>query len=358
MFVGRAVPTVVLSLVILSPAAAQTPDPIFAGYRFAPPGVGSRPAGLGGAFVAVADETKAAVVNPAGLTLIPLTEVALSSGERWAAAASGRPWIRLAGYVTRAEEVATGTLGSTTWEGGLAVGARPLRRVSLGAGVAWSRLSLERRTSESEGETSTFVSSEDTHVRFTVGMLLDLLANPRRSLPALRLGVSFQPGFDWSVPVQAAAAAGPVDLRRPSVVAAGLAYRPTDRWSLSLQGDLIRYREVEKTLRRNAGDAAQSFSLPNVVEPRFGAEFSAPLWCGCGVVKIRGGLHHRSAGTLRYGGTDPVLARTFAGDQWETVATLGGSFFSEYFGHALRLDIDSKDLFHGPDLSFGLVFRF
>src|SRR5262245_50636268 len=119
MFVGRGVPTAVLSLVIASSAAAQIPDPIFAGYRFAPRDVGSRPAGLGGAFVAVADDTKAAFVNPAGLTLIPITEVALSTGERWAAAATPLGGVRLAGYATRNEEGSTDALDARIWEGGL-----------------------------------------------------------------------------------------------------------------------------------------------------------------------------------------------------------------------------------------------
>jgi hypothetical protein len=239
MFVGRAVPTAVLGLVVLSPAAAQIPDPIFAGYRFAPEDVGSRPAGLGGAFVAVADETKAAVVNPAGLTLIPITEVAVSSGERWAAAATGQRWIRIAGYLTSSGEATTASLDSKVWEGGLAAGARPLRRLSVGFGVAWSRLSLESRPSAPD--TTVGLSGDDTQVRFTAGALLELIYGPRRSYPALRLGLSYQPGFDWSLPVEGSAAPGaPVDVRRPTVVAAGLAFRPSDRWSVSFQGDLIR----------------------------------------------------------------------------------------------------------------------
>ena len=57
--------------------------------------------GMAGAFVGLADDAKAAVVNPAGLTLIPLTEVGLSSGESWGAAAAGHRQLRVAGYLTR-----------------------------------------------------------------------------------------------------------------------------------------------------------------------------------------------------------------------------------------------------------------
>ncbi len=357
MFVGRAVPTALLALALVSPAMAQTPDPIFAGYRFAPADVGSRPAGLGGAFVAVADDTKAAFVNPAGLTLIPITEVALSSGQRWAAAATAQVGIRFAGYLTRTDPASTDSLDSRVWEAGLAAGVRPWRRVSLGVGLAWSRLSLESRPPVSD-QGGASVSGDDTHVRLTAGVLLELIDNPRRRFPALRLGLSYQPGFDWSIPVATSTGIAPVDVRRPTVVAAGLALRPSDRWSFSLQGDLVRYREVIESLRRNAGEAGEDFGLPDVVEPRFGVEFFAPLWCGCGTVRVRGGLHYRSSGALRYGGADPALAQAFATDEWETILTAGGSFFSEYFGHAIRLDIDSRDLLHGPDLSFGIVFRF
>jgi hypothetical protein len=94
------------------------------------------------------------------------------------------------------------------------------------------------------------------------------------------------------------------------------------------------------------------------VEPRLGLEFSAPFWCGCGVGKLRAGVHYRSSGILRYDGDDPALIRAFDQDHWETVFTTGASIFAEYFGYALRFDIDAKNVFHGPDISFGIVVRF
>ncbi len=355
MFAGRAWPTALLSCVLASPGAAQTPDVSFAGYSFAPPSVGSRPAGLGGAFVGLADDTKAAAVNPAGLTLIPLTEVALSSGERWAAASVGRRLIRLAAYLTRTAAQAP-ALDSSVQEGGLAAGIQPFRRASLGVAVAWSRLSLEAPSPS----TGRLPSTEDTQARFTAGMLLDLLDRTGRRLPALRLGLSYEPGFDWSLrlPPSPEAAPSPIDVRRPTRLAAGLAYRPSDRWTLAAQGDLIRYREVVDTLHRNSGTLAEDWRLPDVVEPRVGVEFSAPLWCGCGVVRLRGGLHYRSSGSLRYAGANAALAQAFDHDPWETAGSLGGSFSTEYSGHALRIDVDSRNVLDGPDLSFGLVFRF
>jgi hypothetical protein len=40
------------------------------------------------------------------------------------------------------------------------------------------------------------------------------------------------------------------------------------------------------------------------------------------------------------------------------VGSLGASFVTEHFGNAIRLDVDSVDLFHDPGLSFGVVWRF
>ena len=61
----------VLSVVLLTPlapAAAQTNDEVNAGlqFNFTPPG--ARSLGMGGAFLAMADDASAAVTNPAGLT--------------------------------------------------------------------------------------------------------------------------------------------------------------------------------------------------------------------------------------------------------------------------------------------------
>src|SRR6185295_2067262 len=106
--------------------------------------------------------------------------------------------------------------------------------------------------------------------------------------------------------------------------------------------------EVLTTLEHNIGEAALDFALPSTIEPRFGAEYATPLGCGCGIVRLRGGLHYRSPGTLRYLGPDPILRRTFAQESWRTVAALGASFFTEHMGHAISFDVDARDVFEGP----------
>jgi hypothetical protein len=362
--------TLLASLAV--PLSAQTTDPLFAGYRFAPPTLGSRPAGLGGAFVAIADSVKAAFANPAGLTLIPISEIGISSGRPWIGAGFGRTRLRVAGYVTQTEEThadlaaaaSGGFRDSSAWEAGLGVGVEVHPRLKLGASAAWSRFHLQaqRLAPGADGAPAVAASVDSTNdqVRVSAGLLMILVGANARALPSLRLGVSYQPGFDWSV-AQASGPTGatqPVDVRRPTLISAGLAWRTADRWSFGAQGDVIRYGEVLDTLHRNVGDAASGFTLRNAVEPRVGAEFVAPLSCGCGIVRLRGGLQYRSPGTLHYAGPDTAAAQAFAAGNWRTVATLGASFLAEHMGNALRLDIDSRDVVSGPDLSFGIVWRF
>jgi hypothetical protein len=377
---------VVLAALAAAPAAAQTTDALFAGWRWSPVALGSRPAGLGGAFVAVADGKEAASANPAGLALIPAWEVGGFSGSPWiGAAGGGRRPIRVAAYFTRSETARVdlaeaggpgasgagggasppaGFLEGSTSEAGLAFGAEPFHRLRIGASLAWSRLHLEgeRTTEGAAGAPATGASlrSDDGHLRFGMGVLVTVVGPRRRSLPSLRFGLSYQPGFDWSAELATGLGSGPttIVLRRPSLVTAGLAWRPSDRWLFTGQGDLIRYGEVVAAVRRNVGGEAPGFRLPSTVEPRAGGEYSTPLACGCGIVKLRAGIHYRSPGTLRFVGPDAVPAAAFRNPGWRTVATLGASFLTEFFAHAIRVDVDAKDVFEGPGASFGVVWRF
>jgi hypothetical protein len=349
-------------------APCQTTDPLFAHWRWAPQGIGSRPAGLSGAFVALADEVKTAYVNPAGLTLIPIHEVGVSTGGRWAGAAwSGRK-LRAAAYAATVDDrrielsgAAAGPgrpfLEADVWEAGIALGVAPFSRFRIGGALARTESSLRAERPRGSAAAASLSGSE-SRWRGSAGVLLDLIERGGRPLPSLRLGASYQRGFDWSSTLTVDTTASAVQLRRPSVFAAGLAWRLTHQWTFSAQADLIRYREVVETLRRNVGAAALGFELSDQVEPRLGAEFVWPLSCGCGVSKLRGGVHYRSAGVLTYRGADPSLAAAFPGALGRAVGSLGASFLAEYFGRALRFDVDSADLLEGPELSFGVVFRF
>lgn len=350
-----------------APAAAQTTDPVFAGWRFSPATVGSRSAGMGGAFVAVADDARAAVTNPAGLTQVPTHEVSLSSGRPWAAVASGRRRFRFAAYATKAEQEPAApregperiSLQPSITEFGFAGGLQMFKRVRVGFAVAHSRMVVEeegRNAANGAAPLHPLVGGEDAQVRFTAGLLVDLLRVNGGSTSPLRFAFAVQPGIDWTVPQTTG---GTVDVRRPTVTSFGLGWRADNHWSFSLQNDFIRFQDVVATLRRNVGEeAAAGFDLPDEVEPRVGGEYATPLTCGCGSIKVRAGLHYQSPGTLRYEGDDPELAAAFTSQRRVVVFTLGGSLFAEHFGNALRFDIDARDVLDGPALSFGVVWRF
>ena len=350
-------------------AFAQTDDPAFGRWRFTPEPLGARPAGLGGAFVAVADDGRAAVANPAGIALVPSWEAVTSSLRTWAGLAGGWRGLRLAAYgwgagaqgipiPGGAAGAAAGRLTSTVTELGLAAGLSPLPRLSVGVAASWTEMHLRSEFLADAAEAAS-LAGEPSPVRWTAGMLVDLTARGRSPISSLRLGVAVQPGFDWSVDRTAPGAAPRVvAIRRPTVASVGLAWRPAARWLLSGETDLIRHREVVRTLRRNVGQAADGMELPDRVEPHLGVEFATHLSCGCGNVRLRAGVRGRSPGLLHYTGTDPSRARAFPGEPWRAVATLGGSFVGEYFGRALRLDLDSTDLLDGPRLSAGVSMRF
>lgn len=322
---------------------------------------------MGGAFVAIADDARAAVANPAGLTHIPVVEFTASSGRPWAAAAAARRRFHVAAYYTKAEvdplePRADGpqlALQPSLWEAGVAAGVRPFRHLRLGVGVAYTHLRLEeegRSPITGAHPVDGLVGREDGVTRVSFGALVDLMPAPASSSD-LKLGLTVQPGVTWKV--DRSGSVRPLEIRRPALGSLGLAWRANNSWSFSAQGDYVRFNEVVDALRRNVGElAGRDFNLPNVVEPRVGAEFAAPLRCGCGTVKLRGGVHYQSPGTLRYGGADPTLLGAFPVRSWRAMVTLGGSFFAEHFGNALRLDVDSRDLLDGPAMSFGVVWRF
>jgi hypothetical protein len=349
------------------PLRAQTSDALFGGWRFAPQPLASRPAGLGGAYVAVADSVHAAFANPAGLTLIPAWEVNGSTLRPWAGAAGGPRVFRLAAYVSGLDPwddtaPAEGAPGITAevQEVGVAAAALLMPRVRLGLAAATTRLRARSEPASSpEAATLRGVSRETA---WTMGLMVDLVRRPRISSPSLRLGLAYRPAIDWTVERVGPGRVPetrPVDLRRPTLVSAGLAWRHSGRWIVSTQADLIRYREVIRALDRNtAPGTSQAFRLENAVEPSFGVEWASHLKCGCGNVRVRAGVRGESPGRLRYVGADPSLARVFPGDRWRAVATLGASFVGEYFGRAIRLDVDSADLARGPHLSVGASVRF
>lgn len=353
---------------------AQTADPSFGAWRWAPEPPGSRPAGLGSAYVALADSVRAATINPAGLALIPDWEFGVSSAHFWAGAAHGGQRVRMAAYVAETDTPSSGgpevdeagPLTASVREIGLTSAFEPVRGVRLGVTASWARLRVDGDPFPLAGspDSSVSLAGDSTKLRWTLGALVDLTRRRGLSVPSLRLGFAVQPGLDWAVDRSASAPdAVPettsVELRRPTLVSAGLAWRSSARWTVAAEADLIRYSEVLDTLTANVGsETSDAFQLGDAVEPRLGLEFAAPLSCGCGSVRVRGGVRGRSPGSLRYSGEDAALAVAFPGASWRAVFTLGASLVGEYFGRAIRLDLDSTDLLEGPRLSVGATMRF
>jgi hypothetical protein len=353
---------------------AQTADPAFGAWRWAPEPPGSRPAGLGSAYVAVADGVRAASINPAGLALIPDWELGVSSARFWTGAAHGGKRVRLAAYIAETDTPSSGgpeldeegPLTARVREVGLAGALEPVRGVRLGVTASWARLRVDGDPFALAAAPDARVSmaGESTRLRWTLGALVDLTRRHGPSVPSLRLGFAVQPGLDWSVDrsvsaPEAALETTSVELRRPTLVSAGLAWRSSGRWTIAAEADLIRYSEVLDTLTGTVGsETSDAFELGDAVEPRLGLEFAAPLSCGCGNVRVRGGVRGRSPGSLRYSGDDAALASAFPGASWRAVFTLGASLVGEYFGRAIRLDLDSTDLLEGPRLSVGATVRF
>ena len=188
--------------------------------------------------MALADGLKAAYANPAGLTLIPVSEAQYSSSETWFAAGTGRARFRMAGYFTRtgferAESrdfgAGAAVLDRSVTEAGLAFGAEVVPRLRVGASAAWSRLDVDGPT----------ITADKARIRMSAGVMLLVVGRDSRSLPSVRLGVSYQPGFNWSG--QAPSASDPaesrsIDIRRPAVINGGVAWRVSDRWSYTVQG--------------------------------------------------------------------------------------------------------------------------
>ncbi|HET9316366.1 MAG TPA: hypothetical protein VFQ51_12305, partial [Vicinamibacteria bacterium] len=158
------------------PLAAQTDELVFANWRTNPITIGSRPAGMGGAFVAVADDARAAFFNPAGLTQMPLTEISASSGRPWLSAATGRTRVRFAAYFTDAEQEglssvddeARPSLQPSVWEIGAAAGYQPFRQVRLGVSVAYRHLSIDEE--DGGGTPHPLTGGSEGRVRATAGL--------------------------------------------------------------------------------------------------------------------------------------------------------------------------------------------
>jgi hypothetical protein len=378
-------------------AEAQTTDSVFGGWSWRPTDPSSRPAGFGGAYVAVADSVRTVSVNPAGIALIPKAELALGSASRWAGFGYAlrpssaaptptgtpppptrptqpaqpvpcstprqrRPWA-FALYTEQALDQEnqiqvvrgpglseSGTLSSSVEEvgGGIAKGLAPW--LDLGVTVSWKHLRMEGSTAQldlSGDELSHVALGGDANkARGIAGMLLTF--GPPRDPTALRVGVAYHHDLTrWSVERSAidrvrGTTDGPTqaDIVEAPVLAGGIAWRVSDTWLVSGELDYIFYEDVRRQIEQ-AADAATggAFRMDNGLEPRLGIEMTRSSPTG-GYYKLRAGIRRETSGRLDYTGTDPALLQAFASPNAAFRAAVGASLLGEFYDNAFRFDID------------------
>lgn len=370
-------------------AAAQTGDIAFGGWSSRSRDIGGRPSGLGGAFVAVADDGRAAVTNPAGVALVPNVEAALGFGELWVSLATSlrgetvpvsgppadaqgqprpcptgpgpRPWtLAFFGQQTlsresRVEVVAgpgqleDGVLSADREQVGVTVARGLTQWLNVGLSVNWRHLRMDAatrlRTDDDVELSRVVVEGEANKARAVVGALATF--GPPRSPTSFRLGVAFERDLSaWNVgrreiDVTAGTAAEPATVRieEPPLLSAGAAWRIDDSWLVTGQLDYIWYEDVLSTLRHNQVDEAGRFAIQDGFEPRFAVEHTRPSPIG-GYLKVRAGIRRETSGRLHYTGSDLARSQAFPDVGPAFRGSAGVSLLAEFYARAARIDLD------------------
>jgi hypothetical protein len=394
-FSCRVAVAVLATCALLPPGArAQTSDVVFGGWSWRTRDQGSRPAGLGGAYVAVADSVRTVSVNPAGLSLIPKAELTAGFGDLWAgvgyslgtanAPANVPPAARptqpaqpvpcspsrptrpfaLAIFgeqavtqdnqvnVVRAPGISeSGQLSASSEQIGLGLSKGLTPWLNLGATFAWGHLTMQGQSLllDLQGDElgRVTLSGDANKARVLGGMLLTF--GPSRDPTAVRLGVAYQQDlFPWSVErtvtdrVHGVVTSGPktVDIVEPPVLAGGLAWRVSDALLITGELDYVWYDRVHQALSSNTDAAtAAPFTVRRGLEPRLGVELTEPSPTG-GYFKLRAGVRRETSGVLEYGGADAALKQAFIPGPAAFRAAIGASLLGEFYENAFRLDVD------------------
>jgi hypothetical protein len=394
---------IVMAAVLPPPAHAQTSDVVFGEWSWRSRDPGSRPAGLGGAYVAVADSVRTAAINPAGVALIPKAELAAGTANLWAGvgyslrgggaparpagpaaplgpvagrptqpavpavpcapARQTRPWAvalfaeqavmqeNQVDVVRGPARSESGSLASRAEEAGLTIARGLVPWLDLGVTVTWSHVRLEGQSAvtnlEGDELSRVLVGGDANKARGVVGLLATF--GPASDPTAFRLGAAYHRDLlGWSVERTeidrvAGLVSGPrtIDIEEPPVLAAGAALRLSDTWLVTGEVDYIWYDQVRRTLERNTDAAtASAFRLRNRLEPRLGIELTKPSPTG-GYFKIRAGIRRETAGRLAYDGTDAALRQAFGEPPPAAFrAGAGASLLGEFYENGFRFDVD------------------
>lgn len=352
---------------------AQTNDHLFRSWRWPQEVHSARQAGWAGAGVASLDEGSAAELNPALLTSLTKNQ-AYAGGLAFGAGQTGvgdrlgsRVALGTCGAAVRVSrrfvlglEVSepralrlgmapvrlpdgsadSGWLEVTSYDLRAAVAFRLTPRLHLGARLVSSRLSLDADAwhDPATGPSDLTVQASGTATSVGAGLGLAYEASAW-----LTLAVSSDTGMGWRLSRRAQNPAlgveldsgSPFEIRRPSVVRAGVSVAPSRRLRLLGQVDLVRSSEIPAGLVIAQGARARDeYRLADAVEPRLGAELSIPLRHLS--LQLRGGFHLQAPGQLRFEGPDPLEAASFQGSRWSLAGALGVSLATE---RGLRLDL-------------------
>jgi long-subunit fatty acid transport protein len=372
------------------PLAAQSNDHLYRAWRWTPLLGTPRAAGLGGAFVALADDCSSVQLNPAGMLALPKTELAVALshrgaatvglGDRWRpvsglgfAGGSGRlgPRFAVGGYATQVQrssiELAdamlpdrsrySGSLETTISEGGGAVAYAVNPRLSVGGRLTATHLKLEgvyrRSGSVDLPDLESGSAAGDTRVTTSFGILYSSVQS------RLRLGFAVSTGASYAVQrvandprVGAIDPGSEYELRQPTSFAGGAALQISPKLVVIGQVDFVRYSEA-RPFRRPGTVSDGSYELEDGFEPRLGIEFSQPF--GTWSLQIRGGAHSQAATSASYLGSNATETLAFADSGRRTLMAMGASVVGR---SGLRADFAFTWRAEATDLALGVSARF
>lgn len=330
-------------------AGAQTNDHMCRSWSWRTELGVPRAMGLGGAAVAVIEDSTATWLNPAGLARLRKTEFAAGglfrqsgtsgAGDETASrnglgfvsgAALLTPRWAIGGYLIEPHAVdyalTPGLLGDGTTDNGSmktivtevggAVAWRVNSRLDLGARVTLSHLESEGVWMQTRGSAETLTVGTSAGVsRLTASFGAVLHVSD-----ALQLGILGDTGVSYENDRTAVApethtnleVGGLYDLRQPARVASGCSWRLSPKVLVAAQLDYVRYSEIQTSIRYGAGTPAE-YALDDAVEPRAGLEVSLPTKSGTSV-QLRAGVHQRGVSGVRYAGANGVELATWPGE--------------------------------------------
>lgn len=368
----------------------QTNDHVYRSWRWSTSPASARAVGLAGAYVAVADDSGTAFLNPAGIASLVKNEfsvtlladqphtLGLDRLGAWTGLAEGSGAVRLskktalACYFVRPRagriEISparlpdgsadAGYLDATLTDVGASVARRVAERVSIGMRLTATHLKLQALQSQTDAlgrlDLETGSAAGDTRVTASLGLLYEAGRTGR-----LRLGLVVQPGASYSVertasrPSQGGIDQGSLyELRAPGLVAVGTAFRINRHAQITSQLDYVRYSEIHAFVRPG-GATTGAYAISDGLEPRFGGELSYLL--GGVSLQVRAGAYLQAPGAFAYSGPNVNEAAVFPGSKRRVISAAGASLSLR---RGLTLDVGGTRGGDRSELAAGARFRF